>query len=78
MDVASELLFVPTVLFLVIVMPLWLIFHYMTIWKRDRRQQKLENSSHADLHAQAEQMEDRLDAIEKLLDVDTPDWRSRP
>ena len=77
MDVASELLFVPTVLFLVIVMPLWLIFHYTTIWKRDRRQQNLENSSHADLHAQADMMEDRLDAIEKLLDVDTPDWRSR-
>ncbi len=77
MDVASELLFVPAVLFLVIVVPLWLVFHYMTIWKRDRRQQKLENSSHSDLHARADLMEDRLDAIEKLLDVDTPDWRSR-
>ncbi len=71
----TELLFVPLVLFFVIVMPLWIIFHYITLWKRERRQQHAQKSSHADLQELAEKLEDRLDAIESILDTDAPEWR---
>ncbi len=71
----TELLFVPLVLFFVIVMPLWIIFHYITLWKRERREQVAQKGSHADLQELAEKLEDRLDAIESILDADAPEWR---
>lgn len=71
----GELIFVPLVLFLVIVMPLWLIFHYKTIWKREQRQQYADANRYEDLQALAEKLEDRLDSVERILDADAPEWR---
>ena len=73
----SELIIVPMTLFLTVVVPMWLVFHYVTIWRRDKTQRRQDKTSYLDLRQQAEKMEDRLDAIESLLDTDTPDWRSR-
>lgn len=72
----GELIFVPLVVFLTIVMPIWIVFHYITIWKRERLQQRAEKTSFQDLHRLAEKLEDRLEAIESILDNDAPEWRS--
>ena len=74
----SQFLFVPAVLFMVIVAPLWLIFHYVTVWKTQR------NAGRADPHAvnamsdTARRLEERVAALEKLLDAEAPGWRSKP
>lgn len=72
---AVELIFVPMVLFLIIVMPIWIVFHYITVWKRERHQQQADKNNYQDLHALAAKLEERLDAVESILDVDAPEWR---
>ncbi len=77
MGLDSQIIIVPMILFLTVVMPIWIVFHYVTVWKRERRQRHHDKSSYLDLQQQAERMEDRLDAIESILDTDAPEWRSR-
>ena len=73
----SDIIVVPLILFLTVVMPIWIVFHYITIWRREKRDRRQEKTSYLDLQAQAERLEDRLDAIESILDTDAPEWRSR-
>ncbi len=76
-DSSLVLILKPLKLFVVVVLPMWITFHYITVWKRERRQGRVDRSSHKELRAQAERLEERLDAIESILDTDAPDWRSR-
>lgn len=72
----TEMILAPLIIFIVIVMPIWIVFHYITLWKRERRAHRVDKSSTQDLRQLAERLEERLDAIERILDVDAPDWRS--
>jgi phage shock protein B len=73
-----QFLEVPIVLFLVIVLPIWLVLHY--------RSQRVPMSSInvdadgpevADLWQTARRMEERIRTLERILDADTPNWRGR-
>jgi phage shock protein B len=72
------ILFVPAVLFMVIVAPLWLIFHYVTLWKTQRNAGRADEGAMKTMWDSARRLEDRVAALEKLLDVEAPGWRSRP
>jgi phage shock protein B len=70
-------LFVLAVIFLSIVVPTAVVFHYMTKWKAlkglsDEEQQILE-----DLWDSSERMRSRIDALETILDDAAPAWRRR-
>lgn len=63
------------VVFMVIVLPLVIILHYVTKWKStkgltDEEQQMLE-----DLWEGSERMIERLDALETILDEKSAQWR---
>lgn len=73
----SELLFVPTVLFLVIVAPIWLILHYATRNSASKRLTTKDESLLEDLHENARRMEERIHNLERILDADAPEWRSK-
>ena len=73
-----ELLFVPAVLFMVIVAPLWLIFHYVTLWRTQRHAGRVDQTTLNDMWGTAHKLETRVGALEKLLDAEVPGWRSRP
>lgn len=65
------------VIFLVIVLPLVIVMHYVTKWKStkglsDEEQQMLE-----DLWDGSERMMSRLNALETILDEKSADWRDR-
>ena len=67
---------VPLIIFLVIVAPLWLILHY-------RSQRNAGGSLSQDdyellqaLASKAESLQQRIHTLEKILDAETPDWRS--
>jgi len=72
----SELLFVPLVVFLVIVAPIWLILHYATRNSASKRLSTKDESLLEDLHESARRMEERIQSLERILDADTPEWRS--
>lgn len=61
----------------IFVAPLWLILHY-----RDRRrlheiELQKKNVNNDELNAVAEKMEQRIDALENILDTEAPGWRKR-
>ncbi len=68
---------VPLVVFMIIVAPLWLILHYRS--KRQtgeglsaEDQNKLEN-----LAVRAEEMQERIVTLERILDAEVPRWRQK-
>ncbi len=77
MDGLVVAVFVPTVLFLVIVAPTWIFMHYRS---KQRLASAMSDQERADLEAltvQAERMVDRISTLEAILDAETPDWRKR-
>lgn len=73
----SELLFVPIVVFLTIVAPIWLILHYATRNSASRKISSRDESLLEDLHDSARRLEDRIHTLERILDADSPEWRNR-
>ncbi|WP_376696893.1 envelope stress response membrane protein PspB [Wenzhouxiangella sp. EGI_FJ10305] len=71
------LIFVPIVLFLVIVAPIWLILHYATRNSANRRLNSKDEALMEELHESARKMEERIHTLERILDADSPNWRSR-
>jgi len=74
----SELLFVPLVVFLVIVVPIWLILHYATRNSANKRLTTKDEALLEDLHESARKMEERIHNLERILDADSPEWRNKP
>ena len=73
-----EFLVVPAILFMVIVAPLWLIFHYVTLWRTQKQAGRVDQGTLNDMWGTAHKLETRVGALEKLLDAEVPGWRSKP
>jgi phage shock protein B len=70
-----EFMSVPAILFMVIVAPLWLIFHYKTRWKDQKTGGSGDEKAKKELWAVAQRLEGRVANLEKLLDAEAPGWR---
>ncbi|WP_417449956.1 envelope stress response membrane protein PspB [Kordiimonas sp.] len=68
---------VVAILLLVIVFPLWIIFHYITKWKQMKGITAEDEASLGDLRSAADRLEERLRTMERIMDDEVPDWRSR-
>lgn len=73
----SELAFIPAVIFLVIVAPIWITMHYVTKWRIAKTLSADDEKMLADLWHSAGQMEDRIRQLEKILDSEAPGWRAK-
>lgn len=65
----------PTVLFMVVVAPLWIIFHYRGRKRESAQLGADERGALEALTRAAERMETRIAALEKILDAEAPRWR---
>src|SRR5262249_5711807 len=54
-----QFLAVPAILFMAIVAPLWLIFHYVTLWKTQRQAGRVDPASLKDMWGTASRLENR-------------------
>jgi phage shock protein B len=70
-----EFMSVPAILFMVIVAPLWLIFHYKTLWKNQQTKDGADEKTVQEMRVMAERLEGRIANLEKLLDAEAPGWR---
>lgn len=70
-------LFVPLIVFIVIVAPIWLILHYATRNSASKRLTTKDESLLEELHENARRMEERIHNLERILDADAPEWRSK-
>ena len=77
MDGIVVAFFVPVVCFLVIVAPIWIIFHYKS---KSNVVDGLTASERAELEEMIEvanKMAARIETLESILDVESPGWRDK-
>jgi len=65
------------VLFLVIVAPLMIIFHYVTKWKQSKTLTSEDEKILTEMWDSAERIEKRIQNIERILDTESPDWKAK-
>jgi len=69
--------FVLAVLFMTVVAPLWIIFHYITKWRAQRGLSAQDERLLAELWEIANRLEGRIHALERVLDAEAPNWRNK-
>lgn len=72
-----DLLFVLGILVITIVVPLWLLLHYITRWRSAKALSADDERMLADLWQSAKRMEDRVVTLEAILDAEHPQWRRK-
>jgi len=72
-----DFIFPLLVLFVLIVMPVWLVMHYTTRNSANRRLNSKDEALLEELNDSARRMEDRIRSLERILDADSPEWRSK-
>ena len=71
------LLFVPVIVFLVIVAPIWIIAHYITRWRQTRMLTSEDEKLLAELWNSVDRMESRINTLERILDAEVAEWRKQ-
>ena len=69
--------FVFGILFLTIVLPLTIILHFVTRWKKTRELTGSDEALIEEVWEIAVGLEQRVHVLETILDQETPDWRER-
>ena len=69
-------LFVPMIIFLVIVAPVWIIMHYRNVNRSSQSLNEDDRENIDSMLATIDKLQDRIRALESLLDVDQPAWLS--
>jgi phage shock protein B len=75
--VHPEIIFVPVILFVLFVAPIWLWLHYREKQRQREALAGLVPGGSPELARTAQRLEDRVAALEALLDAEMPDWRKR-
>lgn len=70
-----EFLFVPTILFMVVVMPIWLTMHYRHKGRLSAGLTEEDQSSLDDLLRTVDKLHDRVGTLEAILDERHPNWQ---
>ncbi len=65
------------ILFVVVVVPLWLVLHYSTRWRQARTLSPERERMLAGLWQTARRLEGRIATLETILDAEAPGWRDR-
>lgn len=71
------ILFVPIVLFLVIVAPTWLTMYYRHKDKQDAGLSDNDLQKIDELNNLSDKMEERIKVLESILDSEHPNWREK-
>ncbi len=66
-----------TTLFMVVVLPIIVVMHYVTKWKATRGLSQDEQVLLEELWKSSQSIDSRLDNLETILDVQQPDWKRR-
>ncbi|WP_016955517.1 envelope stress response membrane protein PspB [Catenovulum sp. SX2] len=71
------LLVTPIILFMIFVAPIWLILSYRSKKQMNQGLTEREQTQLIELSRTAERMADRIEVLEKILDVESPNWRQK-
>jgi phage shock protein B len=70
-------MFVLTIVFMTVIVPLFVIMHYTTKWKATKGLSDDEHQMLEDLWKESQAMQSRVNALETILDSQVPDWRNK-
>lgn len=70
-----EFMSVPTILFMVVVMPVWIVMHYKSKSKTGGGLVEDDQATLDDLLRTLDTLTDRMEALESILDEQNPKWR---
>ncbi|HEX6994827.1 MAG TPA: envelope stress response membrane protein PspB [Gammaproteobacteria bacterium] len=64
-------------LFMVVVLPIIVVMHYVTKWKATRGLSQEEQAMLEELWKASQSMDSRLNTLETILDVQQPEWKKK-
>ncbi|WP_456372570.1 envelope stress response membrane protein PspB [Thiolapillus sp.] len=76
-DIDFDILLALPVIFLVIVVPLWLMLHYWYKARANKALSKADEETLAELWQLSEKLERRVESLETILDREAPEWRNK-
>lgn len=65
------------ILLLTVCFPLWIVFHYITKWKTSKGLTAEDEKMLSEIWESSNRMEDRINTLERILDIEAPTWRAR-
>ena len=71
----TAIILVPSIVFMVIVAPLWVWLHYRSKRRAPAALTESERDNLEALLLKSEAMMERIDTLESILDAQTPEWR---
>ena len=77
MEELYPIVIAPTVLFLLVVAPIWIVMHYRAKRTAETALSETERAELQRLSQAAAGMRERIETLESILDADTPEWRGR-
>ena len=65
------------ILMVTICFPLWIVFHYVTKMKTSKGLSAEDEKMLSEVWESTNRMADRIKTLERILDIEAPDWRGR-
>ncbi|MGV6827378.1 MAG: envelope stress response membrane protein PspB [bacterium] len=65
------------IIFMTVVVPIWLVLHYIAKFRQAKSLSHADEETLSDLWQMAAKMEDRIEVLESILDDEVPGWRKR-
>jgi phage shock protein B len=72
-----KFMFVPTILFLTVVAPIWITMHYRSVNRSSRSLSTEDRASIEHMLETVDKLTDRIGALESILEDDHPGWRQQ-
>ncbi len=65
------------ILLITICFPLWIVFHYVTKMKTAKGLSVEDEKMLSEVWESTNRMEERIRTLERILDIEAPNWRGR-
>ena len=65
------------ILMVTICFPLWIVFHYVTKMKTSKGLSAEDEKMLSEVWESTNRMEERIKTLERILDIEEPNWRGR-
>ena len=65
------------ILMVTICLPLWIVFHYVTKMKTSKGLSAEDEKMLSEVWESTNRMEERIKTLERILDIEAPNWRGR-
>lgn len=72
-----KFMFVPTILFLTVVAPMWITMHYRSVNRSSRSLSGEDRESIEHMLETVDKLTDRIGTLESILEDDHPQWRKQ-